>query len=144
VPYERDKLIRFHHCDPAGIVFYPQYFVLMNELVEDWFDEGLGHPFGTFHGIERLGLPMAHLECDFLVPSRVGDRLTFRLEVEKLGNASMTLAVTASRSGVVRIRARLVVVLAAMDTGKPVPIAGELRERFTRFLMPAPAGADPA
>ena len=99
MPYERDKLIRFHHCDPAGIVFYPQYFVLMNELVEDWFDEGLGHPFSTFHGIERLGLPMAHLECDFLVPSRVGDRLTFRLEVEKLGNASMTLAVTASRGG---------------------------------------------
>jgi 4-hydroxybenzoyl-CoA thioesterase len=79
---------------------------------------------------------MAHLECDFLVPSRVGDRLTFRLEVEKLGNASMTLAVTASKSGVVRIRARLVVVLATMDTGKPVPIAGELRERFERFLSP--------
>ena len=34
-PFECDKLIRFHHCDPAGIVFYPQYFVLFNELVED-------------------------------------------------------------------------------------------------------------
>ena len=111
MPYERDKLIRFHHCDPAGIVFYPQYFVLMNELVEDWFDDGLGHPFSTFHGAERLGLPMAHLECDFFAPSRVGDRLKFRLEVEKIGNSSMTLAVTASHGGIVRIRARLVVVL---------------------------------
>ena len=27
--FECDKLIRFHHCDPAGIVFYPQYFVLL-------------------------------------------------------------------------------------------------------------------
>jgi 4-hydroxybenzoyl-CoA thioesterase len=139
VPYERDKLIRFHHCDPAGIVFYPQYFVLMNELVEDWFDEGLGHPFSTFHAVERLGLPMAHLECDFHLPSRVGDRLTFRLEVEKLGNASMTLAVTASHGDSVRIRARLVVVLASMADGRPVPIAGELRERFARFLAPSVA-----
>jgi len=134
VHYEREKLIRFHHCDPAGIVFYPQYFVLMNELVEDWFDEGLGHPFSTFHGIERLGLPMAHLECDFLLSSRVGDRLTFRLEVEKLGNSSMTLAVTVSHGDSVRIRARLVVVLASMTDGRPVPIAGELRARFARFL----------
>ena len=28
--FERKKLIRFHHCDPAGIVFYPQYLVLCN------------------------------------------------------------------------------------------------------------------
>jgi len=144
VSYERDKLIRFHHCDPAGIVFYPQYFVLMNELVEDWFDDGLGHPFGTFHGAERLGLPMAHLECDFFAPSRVGDRLRFRLEVEKLGNSSMTLAVAASHGGIVRIRARLVVVLTSIDTGKPQPIAGDLRERFARFLAPASAGIGPA
>ena len=33
--FESDKLIRFHHCDPAGIIFYPQYFILFNELVED-------------------------------------------------------------------------------------------------------------
>ena len=80
---------------------------------------------------------MAHLECDFLAPSRVGDRLKFRLEVEKIGNSSMTLAVAASHGGVVRIRARLVVVLTSIDTGKPQPIAGDLRERFARFLAPS-------
>lgn len=36
--FETDKLIRFHHCDSAGIVFYPQYFVLFTELVEDCFN----------------------------------------------------------------------------------------------------------
>ena len=34
--FERSVLIRFHHCDPAGVAFYPEYFVLFNELVEDW------------------------------------------------------------------------------------------------------------
>ncbi len=42
MPFRNDKLIRFHHCDPAGIVFYPRYFVLFHELYEDWFAEGLG------------------------------------------------------------------------------------------------------
>ena len=50
------KAIRFQHCDPAGIVFYPRYFVLMNEVVEDWFDNGLGIDFGEFHARDRLGV----------------------------------------------------------------------------------------
>ncbi|OPE27640.1 4-hydroxybenzoyl-CoA thioesterase, partial [Pseudomonas aeruginosa] len=26
--YEQEHRIRFSECDPAGIVFYPQYFVM--------------------------------------------------------------------------------------------------------------------
>jgi 4-hydroxybenzoyl-CoA thioesterase len=63
--FERTKLIRFHHCDPAGIVFYPQYLVLCNELVEDWFDEGMGVNFFTLHTELKRGVPMRHLETDF-------------------------------------------------------------------------------
>ncbi|MEO7008669.1 MAG: hypothetical protein ABI156_05925, partial [Caldimonas sp.] len=29
-PFTRSRLIRFSDCDPAGIVFYPQYFVMLN------------------------------------------------------------------------------------------------------------------
>src|SRR6476646_9973284 len=95
IVFEDDKLIRFHHCDPAGIVFYPQYFVLFNELVEDWFNGGLGIDFGNFHAVDRLGVPMAHIECDFLSPSKVGEVLRFRLAVKKIGTTSLTLAVDA-------------------------------------------------
>ena len=38
--FEREALIRFSHCDPAGIVFFPQYLVMFNGLVEDWVDPG--------------------------------------------------------------------------------------------------------
>ena len=31
----RERRIRFSDCDPAGIVFYPQYFVMFNGLVEE-------------------------------------------------------------------------------------------------------------
>ena len=38
---ERRERVRFGHCDPAGIVFYPRYFEMLNALVEDWISEGL-------------------------------------------------------------------------------------------------------
>jgi 4-hydroxybenzoyl-CoA thioesterase len=134
--FETDKLIRFHHCDPAGIVFYPQYFVLFNELVEDWFNSGLGIDFGDFHTIDRLGVPMAHIECDFLSPSKVGEVLRFRLNVKKIGNSSLTLAVDARAGDEVRVRATLVVVLASLDAHRPVPFPPELREKLMRFEAP--------
>ena len=131
--FETAKLIRFHHCDPAGIVFYPQYFILFNELVEDWFNAGLGIDFAAFHAVDRLGIPMAHVECDFLSTSRVGEVLRFRLAVGTIGETSLTLAVEASAGDEVRVRATLVVVLASLETRRPVPIPPAMRQKLERF-----------
>jgi len=131
--FETDKLIRFHHCDPAGIVFYPQYFVLFNELVEDWFNAGLGIDFAAFHAVDRLGIPMAHLECDFLSTSKVGEVLCFKLAVTRIGTTSLTLAVEARSGENVRVRATLVVVLASLETHRPVPFPPAMRAKLERF-----------
>jgi 4-hydroxybenzoyl-CoA thioesterase len=133
-PFETLKQIRFHHCDPAGIVFYPQYFVLMNELVEDWFNRGLGVDFARFHTDARRGIPMAHIECDFLAPSSIGETLNFMLWVEKIGGSSVRLAVEARAGAETRVRATLVVVHASLDTRAAVPLSADLREKFARFV----------
>ena len=132
-PFVTDKLIRFHHCDPAGIVFYPQYFVLINELVEDWFDQGLGIDFARLHGALKRGVPVRRLECDFLSPSRIGERLTFALAVTKIGGTSLTAAVEAGAGGVVRVRATLVLVYLSLETHRPVPFPDDFRARLARF-----------
>ena len=132
-PFVTQKQIRFHHCDPAGIVFYPQYFVLMNELVEDWFNRGLGIDFARFHTEARRGIPMAHIECDFRAPSMVGEFLDWALWVEKIGGSSLTLRVEAKARDEVRVGATLVVVHASLDTRRSVPFAQELREKLARF-----------
>ncbi len=132
-PFVSAKPIRFHHCDPAGIVFYPQYFVLFNELVEDWFNEGLGVDFARFHTEDRHGIPMAHIECDFLAPSKVGEVLRFCLAVKKIGGSSLTLAVEASPAHETRVRATLIVVQASLDTRRAVPFSAEFRAKLARF-----------
>jgi 4-hydroxybenzoyl-CoA thioesterase len=131
--FESSKPIRFHHCDPAGIVFYPEYFVLFNELVEDWFNEGLGINFATYHTRARRGVPAVHVDCDFIAPSAVGEMLRLRLGVKRIGTSSLTLAIEAGVGDEVRVRATLVVVHASLDTMRAVPFSSELREKLARF-----------
>ncbi|CPO21707.1 4-hydroxybenzoyl CoA thioesterase [Bordetella pertussis] len=35
-PFVSEVEVRFRHCDPAGIVFYPRYFEMINDFVEEW------------------------------------------------------------------------------------------------------------
>lgn len=133
--FVRKKLIRFHHCDPAGIVFYPQYLVLCNELVEDWFSDGIGVDFHRLHSELRRGVPMRHLEAEFLAASRHGDELDFCLGVEHLGGSSLRLAIRAERDGQARFLARQTVVWADLDGPRPVRIDEAWRERFARYLQ---------
>lgn len=134
-PFERDKLIRFHHCDPAGIVFYPQYFVLFNELVEDWFNDGLQQDYAAMVYEQRLGTPMVKLETEFLSPSQIGETLTLSLAVHKIGRSSLELEVQGRSGGTARVRARLLVVLADVDRRRSVAIPEPLRERMQAYCV---------
>ena len=73
--FSAQRTVRFSDCDPAGIVFFPQYLVMLNGFVEQWFDEGLRVPYATLLGPRRVGLPTVRLEVDFTAISRHGDRL---------------------------------------------------------------------
>ena len=81
--FEIEETVRFAHCDPAGIVFFPQYLVMLNTLHERWFGEALGVPYHDYIGRRRLGVPTVRLECDFTAISRHGDRLRQRLALAK-------------------------------------------------------------
>ena len=50
-------LIRFAHCDPAGIVFFPRYLEMFNDLIEDWCREELGVSFAEIHEGRGWGIP---------------------------------------------------------------------------------------
>ena len=137
-PFECDKLIRFHHCDPAGIVFYPQYFVLFNELVEDWFNQGLGVDFARFHVEQGFGVPMASIQCRFLSPSKVGEMLRLSLSINRIGRSSLELNVTGKSGGETRVQATFTVVLAALKTMRSVPFPDNLRAKLERYVMLPP------
>jgi 4-hydroxybenzoyl-CoA thioesterase len=132
--FARRTAIRFSDCDPAGIVFYPQYFVLFNGLVEDWVTEELGIGFAHLIGERRIGLPTVRLETEFLAPSRMGEEVVLGLQVERLGNSSLTLRVHCrSVEGTVRVQVRQVLVFTRLDTGRAIPLPEDVRGAIERF-----------
>jgi 4-hydroxybenzoyl-CoA thioesterase len=133
--FVRERRIRFSDCDPAGIVFYPQYFVMFNGLVEDWVNEGLGL---SYHGLvaeRRIGLPTVHLDADFKAVSPLGDLVALQLTVEKLGRSSLGLQVqcTGRDAGDLRIAMHQVIVTTSLETHRAIEIPADLRAAIERF-----------
>ena len=130
-----EKLVRFAHTDPSGIVFYPRFFEMINNTVEDWFADGLGVSFAALHEEFSAGVPTVRTECVFLSPSRLGEVLTFTLGVSKIGRSSLDLVIEAHCAERQRLRAS--VTLVYTDVGKTAlksaPLPADLRAQIKRY-----------
>lgn len=128
----------FHHCDPAGIVFYPQYLLLMNEVLQEWFETGLATDYAGLFQKRRIGIPTVRLECDFLSPSRLGDTLRFSLAVDRIGTSSFHLRFsgTGDDPADVRVRIKAVMVCMSLDAHRPIPIPDDIRTAMLGWLVP--------
>lgn len=85
--FTKQEKIKFKHIDYAGIVFYPRFLEMLNDLVEDWFEEALDRPFSKMH--ETNGIPTVDLKIQFKNPARLGEVLTKKLWVIELRNSSV-------------------------------------------------------
>lgn len=125
--FEARRTVRFGDCDPAGIVFFPQYFIMLNAFVEQWFDEGLRISYAGLIGARRTGLPTVRLEADFTAVSRHGDELTMKLAVTKLGRSSLVLQHDYACGRELRLRVQQVLVCTSLDTHRPQPLPDDVR-----------------
>ena len=126
--FTTDKLIRFQHCDPAGIVFYPQYFYLLSEAMED-FMAAAGHPHDR-QVRARHGWPIVKLEVDFVRMSRDGDRVAIDVIVKRIGGASLALDYVIRGDDGDRLRAPTTLVYVDLAADKPMPIPQDIRDAF--------------
>ena len=136
--FSRARRIRFSDCDPAGIVFYPQYFVLFNDLLDEWFDTVWTQGFADYVVRSRFGVPTVRLQADFKSVSRMGDDVILTLNVLRIGERSFELALDckgAADEGL-RMSARQTLVTTALDTHTSIRIPPQLREALAQ-LAPA-------
>lgn len=133
--------IRFSQTDPAGIVYFPNYFDMCNAVIEDWLGQEIGLDYPTLVMRERIGAPIVHAECDFFVPSRWGDRLRLSLLVERAGRSSLAYRIVGHAQGTVRLAARIVVALIDVESGKPLPLLERMREKIEAYRAKTGGGA---
>lgn len=123
--------VLFKHCDPAGIVFFPRYFEMMNDCVEAFFDH-IGFPFEKM--LEDGGLPTGQIKARFHAPSRHGDFLSLELTGRRIGRATLdiTIETTSEAEHRMSYAATLVFINAH---GKSTPWPDDMRAALTPYIL---------
>jgi 4-hydroxybenzoyl-CoA thioesterase len=84
--------IQFGDCDPAGIVYYPNYFRFFDNATAALLSAALGmHKRGWLEKYDIAGIPMVDTGAKFLRPGRFGDRVGIQSEIADLGRSSFTV-----------------------------------------------------
>jgi 4-hydroxybenzoyl-CoA thioesterase len=87
----RTLRIEWGQCDPAGIVFYPQYLIIFDTST-GWLFERTGlTPLAMRKKYGIVGIPIVEVGARFLVPCRFDDEVIVESEVSEWGRSSFTV-----------------------------------------------------
>ena len=125
-----EQPVLFKHCDPAGIVFYPRYFEMMNDCVEAFFSKVVAWPFEEIH--RSAAVPTAEIRTRFAAPSHHGDTLMLSLRISKVGRTSCSMSITANCSSELRFETDLTVVHVSAE-GRPESWPEAVKERLEHY-----------
>jgi 4-hydroxybenzoyl-CoA thioesterase len=134
--------VEWGDCDPAGIVYYPNFFHWCDVATWNFF-AACGLPIAELQKrYGTIGFPLLEASASFRVPSRPQDLLTIATSLGALKRKTLELHHAFSRDGVALLTARELRVWAELDGRHPHGLrAGTMpQEVIDRLTAPA-AGA---
>ena len=134
-PFSTQRLIRFSHCDPAGIVYFVNFFDMIGAAVEDWFREAVGLPLQEMHQKRRVGFPIVNTGCEFSRPCHLGDTLVLELAIARLGRSSIEFRIDGRVGAEAKFRARHKVAMVSLDNFKSAPIPQDMRSKMEPYVL---------
>jgi 4-hydroxybenzoyl-CoA thioesterase len=87
----RTLRIEWGQCDPAGIVFYPQYLIIFDTSTGYLFERTGLSPAAMRRKYGIVGLPVVDVGARFFVPCRFDDEVVVESEVSEWGRSSFTV-----------------------------------------------------
>jgi len=135
-PFLFPYTIRLHDSDAAGIIFSANLFRICHEAYESMMAE-LGYSIGYLLRYRPFGLPLVHLDGDFMQPSRVGDDVTIEARVIEINRSSFRVEYALrTPDGTVCARAATVHVCVDVKTYKSMPFPEDFRKALDRHYLP--------
>lgn len=131
--YRASARIRFGDCDPAGIVFFPNWFALANAAIEDLFRERLGIDFHALHAERGIGTGFVHAAGTFFRPGLMGDAVHLTPVLRRVGGASYALDIHIHRGEEELARLDLVTATTDLASRTSVPVPPDLRAALLRY-----------
>lgn len=126
--------IRFSDSDPAGIVFYAEFFRMFNDLFEDWMNKGLGIDFARQFREEQRMFPLVHVEVDFKEARMMGQQMDLTLVLTRLGRSSIAYDIVGHDGDLEILRGSFVSVVASKATMSTIEIPPDIRVPMEAYL----------
>ena len=135
-PFIIDEYVRWSDVDNAGIIFYGAY-VRFFEIAEMELFRAAGIPYVDVFDRFDIWLPRAHLDCDFMYPPRLDDRLRVAAHISRFGTSSIRLSfdVLHLKSGQMAASGHEILVVTDRSTMKSRPIPEQLKTSLAQFSL---------
>lgn len=135
-PFLFPYTISLHDSDAAGIIFSANLIRICHESYEAMMAE-LGFSIGYLLKHRPFGVPLVHIDGDFMMPSRVGDHITIEVRVAELGKSSYRMEyLLRTPDGTPCARAATVHVVVETKNYEPIPIPEDFRDALSRHYLP--------
>ena len=129
-------LVEWGHCDPARIVFYPQYLAWFDSCTSALF-AAAGMPINALfesHGV--VGVPLVDVKARFLIPSTFGDELRAESGVTEWRRSSFVVRHRLFKADALAVEGFETRVWTGSDPGNPGrlksrPLPAEVIERLS-------------
>ena len=86
-----DVPVSFGHCDPAGIVFYPNYFRWFDRCFHSFLQARAGGHKALCAALPARGIGLMDVGANFPSPAQEGDVIALDLSLDRWGNKSLRL-----------------------------------------------------
>ncbi|MBU1099155.1 MAG: acyl-CoA thioesterase [Bacteroidetes bacterium] len=86
--FTSDVKIKFHDCDPAGILFYANIFKLSHDIYQELLESIKDR---NFFDDESIALPIIKATAEYFSPMKSGDVLSTNIIVSQLNDSSFEL-----------------------------------------------------
>jgi 4-hydroxybenzoyl-CoA thioesterase len=121
----RQLRIEWGQCDPAGIVFYPQYLMIFDSCTGELFARTGDSALKMREKFGIIGMPLVEAGARFLLPCRFDDEITVESEVGEWGRSSFTVRHRILKGGELAVEGFEKRVWASADPAKPGAIKAQ-------------------
>jgi 4-hydroxybenzoyl-CoA thioesterase len=91
--------VQWGDCDPAAIVFYPNYFYWFDSATHALFESLLAPKQELLQRFGIMGFPLAEASARFFRPSRMGQSIEIESEIVSCAEKRFTVAHRCTRDG---------------------------------------------
>ncbi len=124
--------VRFHECDPQGIVFNANFLAYADIAVTELYREA----FGSWQAaMEQGGIDMVVAEANvrYLAPLHFDEEIVLIASMTRIGTTSTTTLITVERDDTAVAEVTLRHVVVGIESRTKAPIPDHLRAGLERF-----------